>query len=395
MQQNLTIPHIKSLGKERSEENLDLLISLYHDNTIDLDLKREIVSSIGRQKNDDKIALFIENNFKSSKNSMDIIYQFYRTCLYRYELPKFYDLANQIEQFYCNEIIKKMKDFYLYKKSKQKHEVNKIEIKKPTLLIGDCEQSLKEIPENSLQLIFTSPPYYNAKEYSIYHSYQDYLNKMAEVFKRCHYVLENGRFMIINVSPVITKRPGREFESIRYPIHFDYHKILDEIGFEFIDEIIWLKPEYSVPSRNGGYMQTQMPLSYKPNCVTESVMVYRKKAPFLLDKNIKLYPDFKPEFTETFDTTNCWLISPRSSKHHPAVFPEELCEKILHYYSFPNDIVLDPFAGSGTFGDVASKMGRTPILCEQHSEYIKHLLNKGYSTFNQTEKLNQLTLGLE
>lgn len=393
--QNLTIPYIKSLGKERSETNLDLLITLYYDNSISLELKREIISSIGRQDNDEKIASFIENNFKSSKNSMDMVYQFYRSCLYRYDLPKFYELANKIESFYCNEIIKKMKDFYLYRKNKNKHQPNHIDISKPTLLIGDSQSTLNILPENSIQLIFTSPPYYNAKEYSTYHSYADYLNKMREIFKKCHHVLENGRFMIINVSPVITKRPGREFESIRYPIHFDYHKILDDIGFEFIDEIIWLKPEYSVPNRNGGYIQTQMPLSYKPNCVTESVMVYRKKAPFLLDKNIKLYPNYKPQFTENFDRTNCWLISPRSSKNHPAVFPEELCEKILHYYSFPKDVVLDPFAGSGTFGDVAIKMSRMPILCEQHSKYIKFLLEKGYHSSELINGNGQLKLESE
>lgn len=127
-------------------------------------------------------------------------------------------------------------------------------------------------------------------------------------------------------------------------------------------------------------MQTQMPLSYKPNCVTESVIIYRKKAPFLLDKNINIYNDFKPIFRNDFDKTNCWLISPRSSKNHPAVFPEELCERIIHYYSFPGDTVLDPFGGSGTFGDVAIKMGRTPILCEMHDEYVKHIISKGYST---------------
>ena len=59
---------------------------------------------------------------------------------------------------------------------------------------------------------------------------------------------------------------------IRYPIHFDFHKILEESGFYFVDEIIWIKPEYSVPNRVGGYHQTRQPLSYKPNCITESLL---------------------------------------------------------------------------------------------------------------------------
>lgn len=377
---NITLPYIKSLGKERSEENLSLLIELYNNNEISLDLKREIVSSIGRQKNKEKVADFIEHNFKSTNNSMDIVYQLYRTCLYNMQIENFADLAIKIEDFYKNEIIYKMKDFYLFKKSQNKFRQTPSDITEPTLLIGDCSHSLKKVMEKSVKLIFTSPPYYNAKEYSLYKSYADYLSKMADVLEQCHKVLEDGRFIVINVSPVITKRPGREFESIRYPIHFDFHKILSDVGFEFVDEIIWLKPEYSVPNRNGGYTQTQKPLSYKPNCVTESVMVYRKKAPFLLDENIKAYKDFSPIFTETFDTTNCWLISPRASKHHPAIFPRELCEKIIHYYSFPGDLVLDPFGGSGTFGDVAKEMDRTPLLCEMHPNYIKHIINKGYQS---------------
>jgi len=224
-------------------------------------------------------------------------------------------------------------------------------------------------------LIFTSPPYYNAKIYSNYHSYQDYLSDMFETLKACHRVLEDGRFIIINVSPVISKRPGREFESTRYPIHFDFHNLLTRTGFYFVDEIQWIKPESSVKNRNGGYQQTHMPLSYKPNCINESIMVYRKSAPFLLDKNISMY-DKSFANDDDFDSSNCWYIAPVSNKNHPAVFPKELCRRVLKYYSFKGDVVLDPFAGSGTFGEVAMTMNRTPILCEQNENYCA-LINEG------------------
>ncbi len=111
---------------------------------------------------------------------------------------------------------------------------------------------------------------------------------MSQSLKACFRVLEEGRFIIINVSPVITKRAGREFESVRYPIHFDFHQILIDNGFYFVDEILWIKPDFSVPNRIGGYLRNKKPLEYKPNCVSESLLVYRKKAPFLLDKNIKI-----------------------------------------------------------------------------------------------------------
>lgn len=378
MNTDLNIIKIKLLGKEKSEDNLLKLISLFEDKNISLDLKREIASSIGRQSNKNVIYSFIKKNFKLSNNSMDIIYQFYRTCLYNYNQDCFKNLADEIEKFYDNEMISKMKSFYLFKKSKQKFIPTISNIEQATLLIGDSSKSLNMINDKEVKLVFTSPPYYNAKEYSVYKSYSAYLKKMQDVIKQCYRVLEDGRFIVINVSPVITKRPGREFESIRYPIHFDFHKILNDVGFEFIDEIIWLKPQFSVPNRNGVYIQTQKPLSYKPNCVTESILIYRKKANFLLDFNIKVYKDFKPILKENFDSTNCWEISPISSKEHPAVFPKKLCENILRYYSFPNDVVLDPFAGSGTFGEVAKNMNRIPILCEKSSKYIEVIKNKGY-----------------
>lgn len=378
MNTDLNIIKIKLLGKEKSEDNLLKLILLFEDKNISLDLKREIASSIGRQSNKNVIYSFIKKNFKLSNNSMDIIYQFYRTCLYNYNQDCFKNLADEIEKFYDNEMISKMKSFYLFKKSKQKFIPTISNIEQATLLIGDSSKSLDMINDKEVKLVFTSPPYYNAKEYSVYKSYSAYLKKMQDVIKQCYRVLEDGRFIVINVSPVITKRPGREFESIRYPIHFDFHKILNDVGFEFIDEIIWLKPQFSVPNRNGVYIQTQKPLSYKPNCVTESILIYRKKANFLLDFNIKVYKDFKPILKENFDSTNCWEISPISSKEHPAVFPKKLCENILRYYSFPNDVVLDPFAGSGTFGEVAKNMNRIPILCEKSSKYIEVIKNKGY-----------------
>src|SRR5574344_879151 len=103
-------------------------------------------------------------------------------------------------------------------------------------------------------------------------------------------------------------------------------------------------------------------------------MVYRKNAPFLLDKNISMYSKDMAN-DDNFESSNCWYIAPSSNKDHPAVFPRELCKRILKYYSFTEDVVLDPFAGSGTFGSVAIEMNRIPILCEQNELYCK-LINK-------------------
>lgn len=376
---NYSVETIKKLGIYKSEENLDLLLGLFHSTDIYLDVRREIVSSIGRQSNDVKILNFIKNNVFSC-GFMELVYQMYRTCLYKQCKNKEFEiLGKKILTYFNNEMLYKMKAFYKYKQSGGKIKTLKSRrIAKPTLLCGNNIDTLKKIKDKEIQFIFTSPPYYNARLYSDYKSYQDYLDRMHSTLKECNRVLEDGRFIIINVSPVITKRPGREFESIRYPIHFDFHNILQKAGFYFIDEIIWIKPESTVKNRNGGYQQTKMPLSYKPNCITESLMVYRKNAPFLLDNNIREFDKSFANHHEDFDTSNCWAINPKSNKDHPAVFPEELCRRVLTYYSFKTDVVLDPFAGSGTFGKVALQMGRTPVLCEVNKHYCSVIRRMQY-----------------
>ncbi|MCI8426662.1 MAG: site-specific DNA-methyltransferase [Lachnospira sp.] len=383
--EKLTLVYIKSLGKNKTSKEFDELLS-YFNQDLEMDLKREIVSSIGRQTDLDKIFDFL-NREAFNNHPMELVYQMYRTCLYKGKKDaRFIELGEKIKNFYHNENINKMFSYYKYKQERKKRMNNRGAIKKPLLLIGDTEKTLTKIPEQSIQMIFTSPPYYNAKVYSDYYSYEKYLEKMKKVFLACYRVLEDGRFFIINISPVITKRPGREFESIRYPIHYDYHKILEESGFYFIDEIVWIKPEPSVPNRVGGYMQTRKPLSYKPNCVTESIMVYRKKCDFLLDKNINDYDNSYWRYEdEDIDTTNCWYIAPKADKNHPAVFPEELCRKVLKYYSFEKDVIMDPFAGSGTLGRVAKKMNRIPVMCEINEIYAE-LINKEEKNYYDISK---------
>ena len=373
-----TLESIKKLGLEKTDSNLNKLLELFYRYT-EIDIKREVTSSIGRQKDNDRIYEFLDKE-AFEKHYMEVIYQMFRTTLYKAkDDSRFATLRDRILKHYDNEVMQKMLEYYNFKQQKKPKQQETIkQITKPSLLIGDNRLSLNKIKDNQISLIFTSPPYYNARIYSDYVSYKAYLKAMQETLKQCYRILEDGRFIIINVSPVITKRAGREFESIRYPIHFDFHQILCESGFYFIDEILWIKPEYSVPNRVAGYLQTKMPLSYKPNCISESLMVYRKNSPFLLDKNIKNY-DKSLKNDDELDSTNCWYISPKADKNHPAVFPEELCKRVLKYYSFKGDVVCDPFAGSGTFGRVARSMGRIPLLCEANESYAQKLKIGGFS----------------
>ena len=364
-----TVESIKALGKSRTPDSFNTLLAVFSE-SLPIDVKREVVSSIGRYCDNDRVYEFVSREAFNESHPMELIYQMFRTCLYKSgEDSRFRELGDRMLNFYHNEILDKMNEYYIFRQSREKLRARE-RITTPLLLAGDCEETLKQLPAESVQLIFTSPPYYNAREYSDYSSYAEYLAKMGRVFSECSRVLEDGRFIIVNVSPVITKRPGREFESIRYPIHYDLHRVLTESGYYFIDEIIWVKPEPSVPDRISGYRQTRKPLSYKPNCITESIMVYRKNCAFLLDRNMKPYTNYDRHEDEEIDTSNCWCIAPKADKNHPAVFPEELCRKVLRYYSFEGDAVLDPFAGSGTLGRVARKMERVPVMCEINEDYI-------------------------
>jgi DNA modification methylase len=246
------------------------------------------------------------------------------------------------------------------------------------IVLGDAAQVISELPLNSVQLVFTSPPYFNAKpEYTEYLDYQEYLDSLRRVFLRCHEVMSEGRFLVVNTSPILVRRISRQAASRRLAVPFDLHHVLTNIGFEFIDDIVWVKPEGAgwATGRGRRFAADRHPLQYKAVPVTEYVLVYRKQTDKLIDWNIRTHYDpevvKKSKIEGSYDVTNVWRITPSHHKEHPAVFPDELVEKVIRYYSFIGDLVLDPFAGSGTVGRVALKMGRRFFLVDNEAKYFQ------------------------
>ena len=247
-----------------------------------------------------------------------------------------------------------------------------------TIALGDCEEILQDLPANSVDLVFTSPPYYNARpEYNDYLNYEEYLLKLKKVIHNAHRVLAEGRFFVINVSPILVRRTNRNQSSQRIAVPFDIHRLFIEEHYDFIDDIIWEKPEGAgwATSRGRRFAADRNPLQYKPVPVTEYVLVYRKHTEKLIDWNIRTHPD--PELVkessigDDYERTNIWKIKPAYDQRHPAIFPPELAEKVITYYSFKGDVVLDPFAGIGTVGKAAAKLKRKFILIEKESNYIE------------------------
>ena len=275
--------------------------------------------------------------------------------------------------------------------SKKKNKrVPKISMLSNTIRMGDSEELLMDMPNECVDLVFTSPPYYNAKpEYAEYLSYEDYLLKMQKIIHQCARVLNEGRFFVLNVSPVLIRRASRNEASKRIAVPFDFHKIFVEEGFEFIDDIHWVKPEGAgwATGRGRRFAADRSPLQYKPVPVTEYVLVYRKKTDKLIDWLIREHPDKQAlqesKIEDGYEVTNIWKISPVHNKYHPAVFPMELAEKVIKYYSIKNDVVLDPFAGTGTTGKAAIKLERRFALFEQDEKYVNLMKNDFASLTNQ------------
>ena len=248
------------------------------------------------------------------------------------------------------------------------------------IVLGDSQETLADLPAESVDLVFTSPPYYNARpDYMDYVTYEEYLLVIRKVIQQCHRLLAEGRFFVMNVSPVLVRRASRSEASKRLAVPFDMHRLFVEEGFDFIDDIIWEKPSGAgwATGRGRRFAADRNPLQYKAVPVTEYILVYRKETDQLIDWNIRNHPDRdaleRSKIVGDYERTNIWRITPTSSKLHPAVFPPELAERVIRYYSFEGDVVLDPFAGIGTVGEASVRLGRRFVLAENDPGYVQEI----------------------
>lgn len=369
---------VKNIGKLNANTDFSKLIEVYQTET-DTHVRREIISALGRQKAEKFIDFFI-----NTLNDIDpkIVLQAIRSLFVFDNKPEIKEVLLKMVN-HSNEMVRNViyKQYYSNKEENHKKlpHSETYGFLKNTVINSDVLEALKLVPDESIHLTFTSPPYYNARDYSIYPSYEDYLDFLEKVFRETHRITKEGRFLIVNTSPIIIPRVSRAHSSKRYGIPFDLHNRIVENGWEFIDDIIWLKPETSVKNRIGGFMQHRKPLGYKPNTVTEYLMVYRKQTSKLLDWNIRSYSQEiieKSKVGNGYETSNVWRIDPVFDKVHSAVFPSELCKRVIQYYSYIGDLVFDPFGGSGTVGKVAQSLGRYFFLTEQNHNYFEHMKTK-------------------
>ncbi|MBN1805139.1 MAG: thermonuclease family protein [Sedimentisphaerales bacterium] len=248
------------------------------------------------------------------------------------------------------------------------------------IIIGDS-RCMVEVPDESVHLIITSPPYWQLKDYGngsqigFDDSYEDYINKLNIVWKECHRILTKGCRLCVNIGDQF----ARSVYYGRYkviPIRTEIIKFCETIGFDYMGAIIWQKVTTcnttggatimgSFPSPRNGILK----IDY------EFILIFKKHgvAPKVNKENKEKSKMTIEEWNQFF--SGHWNIPGEKQDKHLAMFPEELPRRLIKMFSFVNDTVLDPFLGSGTTSLAAKKLNRNSIGYEINHEFL-HLIKE-------------------
>lgn len=226
---------------------------------------------------------------------------------------------------------------------------------------GDARDVLLGLPASSVHLAITSPPYNVRIPYRGYEDDlppEEYLRWLKEVWASLHRVLVPGGRFALNVAPTSIK----DFR----PIHHDLSRDLRDLGYIMRTEIIWYKQTMGRRTAWGSWRSPSNP-HIIPSW--EYLLVF-SKGQWRLEGDPGAVDITAREF-ETF-SDGFWHISPERKRHgHPAPFPEELIERVVKFYSYRENVVLDMFGGTGTVAAVARRLGRHYLHIDSSAEYCE------------------------
>lgn len=256
-----------------------------------------------------------------------------------------------------------------------------------------CED-MSEIPDNHVHLHWTSIPYATMRGTMAYESYTAYLSTMYRIFKEMYRTTKPGRCIILNVSNYQISAEldkevikGTEFElgeKFDCPSHMSYlmwklnQEYANKYELTYEDTITWKKPG-STSQRAGTFVDSGNPLKWRPEEVTERILVFRKgeidyRHIWKEKRNSPVYDDVIMDTYEQFEDwvsldvenmrpyiSDIWEIPPETQSNHPAPFPPELAETVIKLYSIPREIVCDPFLGSATTIERAQALNRKGV----------------------------------
>lgn len=265
------------------------------------------------------------------------------------------------------------------------------------IINGDA-RNLNYIKDESVQLVLTSPPYWNLKSYKggkgqlgMIEDYDRYLKELNKVLKECYRILEPGGRMVCVAGDVCLSRRkyGRHMVM---PLHSDIQIMGRRAGFDNLNPILWYKitnANYEANTRSG-----VLGKPYEPNGIIKNDMEYilmlRKpgayRSPSCEQRKQSRIPT--EEYNKWF--TQLWALPGASTKNHPAPFPYELAQRLVRMFSFYEDIVVDPFCGSGTTMIAAANFGRSSIGIEIEKEYCDFVCRR----FKRECKGQELTVSI-
>jgi len=226
-----------------------------------------------------------------------------------------------------------------------------------------CETSenMEELPDNSVHLMVTSPPYNVGKEYDGNLTLQEYRQFLKQVWKEVYRTLVPGGRACINIAN-LGRKPY-------IPLHTFIVEDMLELGFLMRGEIIWNKATGSSPSTAwGSWLSAANPTLRD---IHEYILVFSKGMFSRKNTNRRRSTISKEEFLEF--TKSVWTFSAESARGvgHPAPFPVELPYRLLQLYTFEGEVILDPFMGSGQAAIAAIKTNRHYVGYEINEEYVK------------------------
>ncbi len=243
-------------------------------------------------------------------------------------------------------------------------------------ILGDA-RDMNAVAAGSVALVVTSPPYFAGKQYEeeldregTPSSYFEYLDLLRDVFAECKEKLEPGGRIAVNVAN-LGRKPYRSLSA-------DVIRILqDDLHLLLRGEVIWRKGEGASGSCAwGSYRSAATPVLRD---ITERVVIASKgrfdRALSVKEREAKELPHRNSISSDEFmaATLDVWDIAPESAKRvqHPAPFPVELPERLIRLYTYENDLVLDPFMGSGSALVAAAKVGRRYVGYDLDPEYVE------------------------
>ncbi len=234
-------------------------------------------------------------------------------------------------------------------------------------IIFGTSENMAEVPKNSVHLVVTSPPYYNAPfDFpDLFTSYDEYLNLLRNVGKELFRVMHPGRVACFVTQDV-------RIEGRLYPIVADLiHVMVYEVGFEYHEKIVWRKPEgyIRISRRSGVLIQHPYPMYFYPDNIYEEIVVFKKPGEFdkasipqqIKEKSRIDIAKFQAEkwYLSVWDIKN--VLPSEKWSRYTAAFPEQLVERLIRLYSYVGETVLDPFLGTGTTCVVAKRLQRNCV----------------------------------